>query len=142
MDRRKFLKHTAIVSAGVAVQTAGCSSSMRAIIMEMPARGEWITVIYTDYKELEEIGGAIQIHVEDKNESIILMRSSEGRFHALSPICTHLGCEVKAVKTGFRCPCHGSAYGEEGQAVNGPAREDLASYQIAQKGRQISIRVM
>ena len=142
MDRRKFLKHTAIVSVGVAVQTAGCSSSIRAIKMEMPARGEWITVIYTDYKELEKVGGAIQINVENKNEPIILMRSSEGRFHALSPICTHLGCEVKAVKTGFRCPCHGSSYDEEGQVVNGPAREDLASYQIAQKGRQISIRVM
>ena len=65
MDRRKFLKHTAIVSAGVAVQAAGCSSSIRAIKMEMPARGEWITVIYTDYKELEKVGGAIQINVEN-----------------------------------------------------------------------------
>jgi Rieske Fe-S protein len=110
--------------------------------MEMPARGEWITVEYTDYKELEKVGGAIQINVENKNEPIILMRSSERRFQALSPICTHLGCEVKVVKTGFRCPCHGSSYDEEGQVVNGPAREDLASYQIAQKGRQISIRVM
>ena len=141
MDRRKFLKHTSVVGAGIAVQAAGCSSGIRSIKMEMPPRGDWITVTYTDYEELERIGGAVQINVEGKNEPVILIRSSERRFHALSPICTHLGCEVRPVKTGFRCPCHGSAYGEEGQVVNGPAREPLASYQVAQKGSRISIRV-
>lgn len=140
MDRRKFLKHTAAAGTGAVV--AGCSSGIRTVKLELPPRGEWVTVTYTDYKELERVGGAIQIDVESKNEPIILIRSSERRFHALSPICTHLGCEVRAVKTGFRCPCHGSAFGEEGQVVNGPAREPLAAYQIAQKGSQVSIHVV
>ena len=141
MDRRKFLKHTAVVGVGVAAHTAGCSSGIRTIKMEMPTQGEWITVTYTDYEELERIGGSIQISVKDKDEPVILIRSSDRRFSALSPICTHLGCEVRPVKTGFRCPCHGSAFGEEGQVVNGPAREPLAAYQVAQKGSRISIRV-
>ena len=45
--------------------------------------------------------------------------------YALSTICTHLGCIVKATDKGFDCPCHGSKYGKDGSVLKGPAPKTL-----------------
>ncbi len=73
----------------------------------------------------------------------------EGRvFHAVSAVCTHLGCTVRAealpqpvtmevggaplrVTHRFACPCHGSKYSGDGEVVDGPAPKPLAWYQLS-----------
>ncbi len=69
-------------------------------------------------------------------------------FHAVSAVCTHLGCTVRAealstVKTEdvagkpmrlthrFLCPCHGSQYRGDGINVSGPAPKSLAWYRLS-----------
>ena len=69
-------------------------------------------------------------------------------FHAISAVCTHLGCTVRAealsrpeeAETGgksvrlthrFLCPCHGSAYKGDGTNVSGPAPKPLAWYRLS-----------
>ena len=66
-------------------------------------------------------------------------------FHAISGICTHLGCTVKFSPFGspreetvrgytfralgeFHCPCHGSKFRGEGTNFAGPAPRPLTSY--------------
>jgi Rieske Fe-S protein len=45
---------------------------------------------------------------------------------AISSICTHRGCKVKAEADGsFECPCHGSEYDATGQVTEGPAIHPL-----------------
>ena len=59
-----------------------------------------------------------------------------GTSEALSLTCTHQGCTVqKAVRTqsdgsGYVCPCHGAVYGETGEVLGGPARENLTRYRV------------
>ena len=55
-------------------------------------------------------------------------RDEDGSVHAVSPICTHLGCQVtfnNAERT-WDCPCHGSRFDVEGKVLHGPAVRDLA----------------
>ena len=72
----------------------------------------------------------------------------EGKvFHAVSAVCTHLGCTVRAealpqpetmevggapmrVTHRFACPCHGSKYTGDGKVVSGPAPKALAWYHL------------
>ncbi len=51
-------------------------------------------------------------------------------FRALSLACTHLGCTVEQFEDGFRCPCHGSRYSQQGVVQRGPARLPLRSLRV------------
>ncbi|HUR79622.1 MAG TPA: FAD-dependent oxidoreductase [Thermoanaerobaculia bacterium] len=54
-------------------------------------------------------------------------RDDLGRLHCLSPVCTHMKCDVawnEAERT-WDCPCHGSRFAPTGEVLNGPAHEPL-----------------
>jgi glycine/D-amino acid oxidase-like deaminating enzyme/nitrite reductase/ring-hydroxylating ferredoxin subunit len=54
-------------------------------------------------------------------------RDDEGRLHAVSPICTHMGCHVawNSVEKSWDCPCHGSRFDCDGNVLDGPATDPL-----------------
>ncbi|MGW5849135.1 FAD-dependent oxidoreductase [Streptomyces sp. NPDC055254] len=54
-------------------------------------------------------------------------RDDEGELHAVSAVCTHMGCLVafnNAERT-WECPCHGSRFGIDGEILQGPALTPL-----------------
>lgn len=54
-----------------------------------------------------------------------LFREDKG-FHAISSICTHLGCITDRATDGtFKCPCHGSRFDADGHVTGGPAPKAL-----------------
>jgi Rieske Fe-S protein len=65
-------------------------------------------------------------------------RDAEGRLHALSPICTHLGCDVRwnLAERTWDCPCHGSRFSPDGQVINGPATADLPAKRLPETRKE------
>lgn len=124
MDRRSFLKQTGAVALPL---LAGCATAGIAT-HRVPARNGRAFVPVADFPELAAVGGAIKLQVEGKGDPVFLVRVDEGRYLALSSVCTHLGCQVRKLPQSFRCPCHGSTYDLEGTVLRGPTQRPLARY--------------
>lgn len=64
---------------------------------------------------------------EWKGEKVAAYRDEDGTIHAVSPVCTHLGCLVafNPAETTWDCPCHGSRYTVDGEVIEGPALRNL-----------------
>jgi glycine/D-amino acid oxidase-like deaminating enzyme/nitrite reductase/ring-hydroxylating ferredoxin subunit len=61
--------------------------------------------------------------VRVNGERVAAYRDEDGTLHAVSPTCTHLGCQVNfnAAERSWDCPCHGSRFAPDGRVVQGPA---------------------
>jgi len=78
-----------------------------------------------DASELKPDEGDI---VELDGDTVAAYRDADGTLHALSPVCTHMGCRVNfnTAERSWDCPCHGSRFGTDGRVLQGPATKDLA----------------
>ena len=62
-----------------------------------------------------------------KGDKVAAYRDESGEIHAVSPVCTHVGCLVafNPAETTWDCPCHGSRYTIDGEVIEGPALKNL-----------------
>jgi glycine/D-amino acid oxidase-like deaminating enzyme/nitrite reductase/ring-hydroxylating ferredoxin subunit len=60
-------------------------------------------------------------------EKVAAFRDEDGGLHAVSPLCTHLGCQVNwnSGDRSWDCPCHGSRFSPDGEILHGPAVSPL-----------------
>ncbi len=70
--------------------------------------------------------------VKKIDERGVFIFANDDGMHAISAVCTHLGCIVNVTDWGFQCPCHGSKYNPNGKVIGGPAPRNLAWLEISQ----------
>jgi glycine/D-amino acid oxidase-like deaminating enzyme/nitrite reductase/ring-hydroxylating ferredoxin subunit len=60
-------------------------------------------------------------------EKVAAFRDEDGALHAVSPVCTHLGCQLNwnSGDRSWDCPCHGSRFSPDGEILHGPAVRPL-----------------
>jgi Rieske Fe-S protein len=65
--------------------------------------------------------------IEMDGESTAVHRDEAGSLHAVSAVCTHMGCTVawNDGEKSWDCPCHGSRFSPDGAVLHGPAVEPL-----------------
>jgi glycine/D-amino acid oxidase-like deaminating enzyme/nitrite reductase/ring-hydroxylating ferredoxin subunit len=65
-------------------------------------------------------------------ERVAVFRDDAGVVHAVSPVCTHMGCTVtwNTAETTWDCPCHGSRFSCDGEVIQGPAVKDLERKEV------------
>jgi len=126
MPRRDFLGLSALwtMAGALLFSVIGMLKLPKAAVLSSPAKK--FTVI------LPETLAAGETFVPP-GRAVALFRDGEG-VHAISTICTHLGCVVNPTTEGFECPCHGSRFATDGSVTKGPAPRALAWLKVSNKG--------
>ena len=71
----------------------------------------------------------------------LLLLASDGEYHAVSAVCTHLGCTVRYRSDLHQvwCACHNGMYGLDGHNISGPPPRPLESFQVHVRGGEIVV---
>jgi glycine/D-amino acid oxidase-like deaminating enzyme/nitrite reductase/ring-hydroxylating ferredoxin subunit len=61
--------------------------------------------------------------IKDGLKPVAAFRAEDGKLHLLSASCSHMGCVVhfNSFERCWDCPCHGSHFALDGEAINAPA---------------------
>lgn len=115
-ERRDFCKQ-----AGAALALFAFSRGLGAAEAEAPA----------PVTTAETRAGLAPGQVKDyrKQGNFFLAADARG-VYALSSLCTHAGCSVRAEGTSFGCPCHDSEFDLHGAVTQGPAKLPLRHYEV------------
>lgn len=137
MKRRVFIEKGCIaVALGAIGTTISCSDDEESL---QPNLGEGITIDLNDptFESLNET----ESWVLHPTLNLILV-NFEGTIRAFTSVCTHQQCsrDWSFGTTIATCRCHTSQFDYEGRVVRGPAKEDLASFQVTQNDDAIIIR--
>ena len=81
----------------------------------------------TSYDELAP-GDAAIMQIDGKK--VAAYRDEAGALHAVSAVCTHMGCILgwNECDRTWDCPCHGSRFDLQGEVLHGPAVRPLARH--------------
>ena len=142
-SRRDFLrKSTAALGVGVLVTSSTQLACVPSTAPAMKAELTNNTISFnTAIPELSNLGDGVKLESNDLEYPILLIRTSESSFAALSTECMHLGCQVRMQRTVLRCPCHGSVYDLNGGVLNGPTERPLISFPVQIHGSKVEILV-
>ncbi len=138
MERRKFFRNFAVggsllLSAPLLFNS--CSDDLPEDENQNPGGGITVDLNESTYSSLKSVGGFAY------KGDIIIIRSSDAVYLALSKVCTHSGCTVAYNPTNkdIPCPCHGSKFTTSGAVINGPATTNLKSYDVKLNGNILTI---
>jgi Rieske Fe-S protein len=80
-------------------------------------------------KSYDEIAPGDAAIMKIDGENVAAFKDEQGVVHAVSAVCTHMGCLVgwNATDRTWDCPCHGSRFELSGEVIHGPATRPLGS---------------
>jgi nitrite reductase/ring-hydroxylating ferredoxin subunit len=90
-----------------------------------------VSLPFSQYSQLQQAGGSVQITPNYSDpvcgqNNIIVVKTSAGKYAALSSSCTHACCIVSFNGSSLHCPCHGASFDvTSGQCTNGRAGQAL-----------------
>jgi glycine/D-amino acid oxidase-like deaminating enzyme/nitrite reductase/ring-hydroxylating ferredoxin subunit len=138
---------TGLIQGGTATEGAALLDPQRGDIVQAPATflrqnakvaahwiGDRLRGSGSDVKGLEAGHAAV---LRAGGKLVAAYRDERNELHAVSAVCTHLGCIVHwnhADRT-WDCPCHGSRFDIDGTAVAAPATEPLEHVDLADPPR-------
>lgn len=98
------------------------------------------TLKVSDYKELEKNGGFVLIK-ETAAGDLLITRSGDEQYNALSNVCPHRQCKVEVKSESvIQCPCHQSSYKTDGTYVAGPAKASLKKFPVTLEAGVLTVR--
>ncbi|WP_321345516.1 Rieske (2Fe-2S) protein [uncultured Draconibacterium sp.] len=141
MERLEFIKKFAYggsILLTAPVILSACSSSDDDFVPEEPNEPDTdltIDLTSSTYEDLGTIGGYVYAG------NIMIFRTGDNTYLALSKVCTHEGCTVaySHANGNILCPCHSSRFTTSGTVLNGPAATSLKKYNVQKDGDILTI---
>ena len=121
------------VAAGAASILGGCKMfGSRKPDVVTQAKDDKITLSKEESAKLLASEGSLLVEPKGTHDKILVVHAKDGSLHAVSAICTHMGCTVLYdEKLGqIHCPCHVSQFGLDGHNLKGPATRPLKPYEV------------
>lgn len=86
-----------------------------------------LTSLDVEAKSTDEVRSGEGKIIKVNGQKVAAYRDEAGRLQCVSPVCTHMKCDVawNAAERTWDCPCHGSRFNTDGSVLNGPAHEPL-----------------
>ena len=139
--RRKFLQTVGEVAAlsTAPILLNACAAGIATY--RGTSEGNTITIPKVEAAALLQRNGVMIVRAANLPIPIIVRNLGESGFIALSPICSHAGCEVRVMPSSFECPCHGTVYSVEGEVEDGPAPRPLQRFVIEETAENFIIKV-
>jgi glycine/D-amino acid oxidase-like deaminating enzyme/nitrite reductase/ring-hydroxylating ferredoxin subunit len=80
-------------------------------------------------KSFDELAPGDAAIMKIDGDNVAAFRDESGKVHAVSAVCTHMGCLVgwNATDRTWDCPCHGSRFELSGEVIHGPATQPLGA---------------
>ncbi|MEA3033262.1 MAG: hypothetical protein QOH86_1278 [Sphingomonadales bacterium] len=80
-------------------------------------------------KSFDELAPGDAAILKIDGDNVAAYRDESGQVHAVSAVCTHMGCIVgwNATDKTWDCPCHGSRFELSGDVIHGPATAPLGA---------------
>jgi len=138
-DRRDFLMKGGIWAGGLGIAIQG-TASLRSLVPN----------VSYDAPTTVKLGPPLEFPdgLQFLPDQRLFVFREGNTFYAVSAVCTHLGCTVRAealprpettsvegrplrLTHRFLCPCHGSRYSGDGTNETGPAPRPLAWYHLS-----------
>lgn len=141
MKRKDFIKKFAVggsILLSAPVLFSSCSDDDEDLEpINPPGQSGEITIDLSSssYSDLAVVGGYAY------SGNILIFRSAENTYVALSKVCTHQACTVSYnhANGNVPCGCHGSIFTTDGVVQNGPANTNLKKYTVQKDGNMLTI---
>ena len=133
LSRRHFVRITgsiliaSMVASTLSALLQGCQKYGETNPTQ-PSAGSKFTIKLSEHPELAQVEGFKTFTIN--STPVIVFRTGQTTFKAISMICTHQGCTTNWVNSAqqFQCPCHGSKFDKDGKVIQGPATQNLKTY--------------
>ncbi len=139
--RRKFLQTVgeAVALGATPIVLNACAAGVATY--RGTSDGATIAIPKAETSALLQPNGVMIVRAANFPIPIVVRNLGTAGFIALSPICSHAGCEVRVMPSSFECPCHGSVYSVAGEVEDGPAPRALQRFPIEETAENFIIKV-
>ena len=136
VTRREFCNFLGLTSAALFLGAGGFAAKAA-----LDARkSESFSAARIDGAEALAPNSSLNFNYPTDRDSAILIRTSEGAYHAYGQKCTHLSCPVYYSPDHQRleCPCHEGAFdAATGNVLYGPPPRPLDTIEVELRGGQV-----
>ena len=148
MKRREFIGWVGVgaLASSLPVAIAACNSESEPPQSAEPkldtsVREDGYQALAT-VAELEAKGSVVD--QKSAAQSVLMFENPDtNSVAAINPMCTHQGCTVEWQPDDqiFACPCHGSKFKMDGEVIEGPANQPLATFDAKTEGDLVLVKV-